>query len=258
MMISGPIVSNRLYRWRRQLFRFGAWNLLHRFWFKVHIAGWENIPADGPVIMMGNHVSALDPAIMISFYPDRDIIPLAKIEAFQQPLQRFFVDQWGAIPINRGEADLRALKSALEHLREGYVVMLYAEGHRSKSGLIQGQEGSAYLALKTNATIVPVAIWGTREALHGLVNEFKRSPVYIRFGRPFKFKNEGDRLPRESLRQMTDEAMYRIAELLPERWRGVYSDLTHATTNHLDFNISWDTVSEQVPQWAISTNWLPS
>jgi hypothetical protein len=47
--------------------------------------------------------------------------------------------------------------------------------------------------------------------------------------------------------------MYRISELLPEEWRGIYSDLGNATTDHLDFNISWDTVSERVPQWAIST-----
>jgi 1-acyl-sn-glycerol-3-phosphate acyltransferase len=257
-MISGPLVSNRLYRWRRQLFRFGAWNLFHRFWFKVHVDGWENIPADGPVIMMGNHISALDPAVIISFYPDRDIIPMAKIEAFQQPFQRFLVDQWGAIPVNRGEADLRAFKTALEYLREDYVVMLYAEGTRNKHGLIEGREGSAYLALKTNATIVPAATWGTREAAQGWVSEFKRSSVFLRFGRPFKFKNTADRLPRQSLRQMTDEAMYRIAELLPPDERGIYSNLADATTEHLDFNITWDAVSQPVPQWANSTGWIAS
>jgi 1-acyl-sn-glycerol-3-phosphate acyltransferase len=183
---------------------------------------------------------------------------MAKIEAFNQPFQRFFVNQWGAIPVNRGEADLRALKSALEHLREGYVVMLYAEGTRSKNSLLRGQEGSAYLAVKTNATVVPVATWGTREAARGWISEFKRAPVFLRFGHPFKFKTDSTRLPRESLRNMTDEAMYRIARLLPPEMRGVYSDLDNATTDHLDFNITWDAVTEQVPQWAISTGWLPT
>ncbi|HEC24011.1 MAG TPA: 1-acyl-sn-glycerol-3-phosphate acyltransferase [Chloroflexi bacterium] len=255
-MIRGPIVSDRLYQWRRQLFRFGIWNIVYRFWITLYVDGWENIPADGPVVMMGNHISALDPGIMISFYPDRDIVPLAKIEAFSQPVMRFFVGHWGAIPVHRGEPDLKALKSALEHLRQGYIVMLYAEGTRSKTGLIRGQEGSAYLALKTNATVVPVAIWGTRDFPATWIREFRRTPVYVRFGRPFRFRHEGKRLPREHFRAMTDEAMYRIAELLPEEWRGVYSDLSQATTDFLDFDITWRPVERRIPRWVISTGWV--
>jgi 1-acyl-sn-glycerol-3-phosphate acyltransferase len=246
-MFSGPIFSHRLYRWRRQLFRFGIWNLAYRFWFKLHVDGWENIPADGPVVMMGNHMSAIDPGVMISFYPDRDIVPLAKIESFETPMMRYFVRQWGAIPVNRGEADLKALKSALEHIQNGYVVMLYAEGTRSKTGLIQGQEGSAYIALKTDATIVPVAIWGTRDFPLAWTKEFRRPHIYLRFGQPFKFRHEGGKLPREHFREMTDEAMYRIAELLPPQWRGVYSDLSKASTGYLDFDITWRPVVRHLP-----------
>ena len=252
MIMPGPIVHERIYRWRRQVFRFGLWNIVYRFWIKLHVEGWENIPADGPVLLMGNHISILDPVVMISFYPDRDIVPMAKIEAFSQPMVRYFVGHWGAIPVNRGEADLKALKSALEHIRQGYVVMLYAEGTRSKTGLIRGQEGSAYLALKTGATVVPVAIWGTRDFPWTWLREFKRTPVFIRFGKPFRFRHEGDRLPREHFRAMIDEAMYRIAELLPEKWRGVYSDLSKATTNYLDFDIEWRPVMQRMPRRVLS------
>jgi 1-acyl-sn-glycerol-3-phosphate acyltransferase len=247
MLGSGPLVNENIYHWRRQIFRFGIWNFLYRFWIKLHVEGWENIPADGPVVMMGNHISNLDPVIMISFYPDRDIVPLAKIEAFEQPVLRYFVGHWGAIPVQRGEADLKALKSALEHIRQGYVVMLYAEGHRSKSGLREGQEGSAYLALKTDATVVPVAIWGTRDFPVSWVRDFRRTDVHIHFGQPFRFRSEGRRLPREHFRAMTDEAMYRVAALLPEEWRGVYSDLSQATTEHLDFDVTWERVAQRIP-----------
>ncbi len=246
---TGPLVHERIYHWRRMIFRFGIWNILYRFWIKLHVEGWENIPAEGPVVMMGNHISILDPVIMISFYPDRDIVPLAKIEAFSQPILRYFVGHWGAIPVNRGEADFKALKSALEHIRQGYVVMLYAEGTRSKRGLIRGQEGSAYIALKTNAVVVPVAIWGTRDFPATWIKEFKRTEIFIRFGQPFRFRHEGgDRLPREHFRAMTDEAMYRIAALLPPQWRGVYSDLSQATTEYLDFDITWRPVSQRLPR----------
>jgi 1-acyl-sn-glycerol-3-phosphate acyltransferase len=198
--------------------------------------------------MMGNHMSNLDPVVMISFYPDRDIVPLAKTEAFDRPILRHLVGHWGAIRVRRGEADMTALKSALEHIQHGYVVMLYAEGTRSKTGLIQGKEGSAYMALKTDSVVVPVAIWGTRDFPWTWIREFRRTSIYIRFGQPFRFRREGSGLPREHFAAMTDEAMYRIAALLPEEWRGVYSDLSQATTEHLDFDITWRPVERRIPR----------
>jgi len=245
------MANGKLYRWRREVMRFGIWNILYRFWIKMHVMGWENIPADGPVVMMGNHINVIDPVVMISFYPDRDIVPLAKLEAFELPLQRCLVRNWGAIPVNRGEADLTAFKTALEHLRAGQVVMLYAEGHRYKSGLQQGQEGSAYIALKTDALVVPVAIWGTEVFPIGWLKSLRRFHVYIRFGKPFRFKHEGGKLPRERFRPMTDEAMYRIAELLPPELRGIYSDLSQATSEHLDFDVTWQAVKQRIPPRAL-------
>lgn len=246
---SGPLVHEKIYYWRRRIFRWAIWNLLYRFWMKISVEGWENIPADGPVVMMGNHISFVDPVVMISFYPDRDIVPMAKIEAFDEPILRYFVTHWGAIPVNRGEADLKALKSSLEHIRQGYVVMLYAEGHRSRTGLQKGQEGSVYLAVKTNATVVPVAIWGSRDFPFSWWKDFRRTHINVRFGKPFRFKSEGKRLPREHFEAMTDEAMYRIAELLPPEWRGVYGDLSQATNEHLDFDVKWEPATHQIPGW---------
>lgn len=244
---TGPLVHERIYYWRRRLFRWGAWNLLYRFWLRLHVEGWENIPAEGPVVMMGNHISFLDPVVMISFYPDRDIVPLAKIEAFDAPIMRYFVSHWGAIPVQRGEVDLKALKSALEHLRQGYVVMLYAEGTRSKTGLIKGQEGSAYIALKTDALVVPVAIWGTRDFPFSWWRQFRRTDIHVSFGRPFRFRTEGGKLPRDQFGAMTDQAMVQIAKLLPPEWRGVYSDISQPA-DLLDFDVQWEPVAKKIPR----------
>jgi 1-acyl-sn-glycerol-3-phosphate acyltransferase len=242
----------KYYDWRRRVMRLGVWNALYRFWIKIRVEGWDNIPADGPVLMMGNHINVIDPVVMISFFPDRDIVPLAKLEAFGQPLIRYFVRHWGAISVNRGEADMAAFKTALEYLRSGSIVMLYAEGHRSKIGLTRGQEGSVYIALKANATVVPVAIWGTESFPVGWLKSLQRLPVHIRFGKPFRFKYEGGRLPRENFRSMTDEGMYRIAELLPPEWRGVYADLSQATTEHLDFDVVWKPAVQRIPPRALA------
>lgn len=247
-MRSVPLTGERIHGWRRQWFRVGIWNAIYRFWVKMRVEGWDNIPADGPVIMMGNHISNLDPVVMISFYPDRDIVPLAKIEAFSRPVLRYFVGHWGAIPVHRGEGDMRAIKQALDHIQQGDIVMFYAEGTRSQTGLIQGQEGSVYFALKTNATVVPVAIWGSRDFPFTWWREFRRTTVNLRFGKPFRFKHTGRKLPRDHFRDMTDEAMYRISALLPEEWRGVYGDLSQATTRFLDFGVSWRQPRHRLPR----------
>lgn len=229
--------SSKNHRWRRRIFRYGLWNVIYRFWMQMHVEGMDNVPAHGPTIIMVNHINVIDPAIMISFAPSgRDIVPLAKIEAFSQPLLRYFVGHWGAIPVHRGETDTRALKAALWHIRAGDIVLLFAEGTRNREGMQPGEEGSVYLALKTDAVVVPVALWGTRGFPYSLWRDFRTTPVHVRFGKPFRFKGDGGaRLPRQHFRQMTDEAMYRIAEMLPPKWRGVYADLSKATTDFLEF-----------------------
>ena len=228
---------NKNHRWRRKIMRFGLWNVIYRFWMQMHAEGLHNVPARGPTVMMVNHIHVIDPAIMISFAPHgRDIVPLAKTEAFELPWQRLFVGQWGAIPVQRGQGDRSALKAAISHINEGDIVLLFAEGTRNREGLQQGEEGSVFLALKTNAVVVPVGLWGTRGFPYSLWRDFRTTPVHVSFGRPFRIREIADRSSRhEVMSQITDEAMYRIAGLLPAKWRGIYSDISRATTEHIEF-----------------------
>jgi 1-acyl-sn-glycerol-3-phosphate acyltransferase len=250
--------EGKLHHWRREIFRWGILNIAFRFWLRVRIEGWSNIPAESPILMMSNHIAALDPGIVVGFHPGRDIVPIAKQEVMGQHALRYFISKWGAITINRGEADLKALKAAIEHLEAGDIVLLFAEGTRSKTGLIQGQEGSAYLALKTDAWVVPVAIWGSRGFPITLFRDFKRTEVYMRFGQPFKFVYEGKKLPREHFRAMTDEAMYQIARLLPAEWRGVYSDMSNATTRFIDRSQSWTSTTARPPRFLDQSTITPA
>jgi 1-acyl-sn-glycerol-3-phosphate acyltransferase len=240
--------KRQTYDWRRRLFRFAIYHFICRNWVKMHVAGWENVPSCGPTLLMGNHVSALDPVLMVGFYPDRDVVPMAKIESFSQPFMRLFVTQWGAIPVRRGEADLGSLKATLQHIEQGYVGMLYAEGTRSKTGMLRGREGSVYIALKADALVVPVAIWGSVGFVSHWLREFRRSQVYMHFGPPFKLRHNSHKLPREHFQAMTDEAMYRIARLLPPHMRGVYSDLSKATTEFLNFDVQWTPPRTRLPR----------
>jgi 1-acyl-sn-glycerol-3-phosphate acyltransferase len=237
--IFDDLYAPRDHRWRRVVFRWGLWNIVHRFWLNLQVDGWENIPREGPVIIMGNHISNIDPVVMISFWPGRDVVPIAKIEAFHMPFLRYFVGHWGAIPVKRGSGDMRSLKLALRHIIGGDVVMVYAEGTRSKTGLLKGESGVAYLATKTDALVVPAATWGGRDFPFTWWRSFRRTQVRTVFGPPFRFRYEGRRSPREHFQRMTDEAMYRIAALLPPGLRGVYADVADATTDFLDFDVTW-------------------
>ncbi len=94
------------------------------------------------------------------------------------------------------------------------------------------KEGVAYLASRSGAPVIPVAVEGTE----GYPSLSRRTPgAVVRLGRPFRFRTAGQRPGREDLHRMTDEAMYVLAAMLPEARRGVYSDLTKATCETLEF-----------------------
>jgi 1-acyl-sn-glycerol-3-phosphate acyltransferase len=131
--------------------------------------------------------------------------------------------------VRREEFDRRAVKQVLQVLQAGETVLVAPEGTRDEQ-LSRGKEGIAYLASHSGAPVVPVAIDGTTGFPALRFSRRWRDPgAHIRFGRPFIFLPELKRPNREQLRTMTDEAMYILAAMLPEKRRGVYSDLTKAT-----------------------------
>ena len=106
------------------------------------------------------------------------------------------------------------------------------EGTRNPT-LHQGKEGIAYLGWRTGATIVPVAVEGTRGFPTLDLRRWRQPGARVRIGRPFKFKAYDSRPDRILMRKMTDEAMYVLAGMIPEAMRGVYSDLSLATMETL-------------------------
>src|SRR3970040_144312 len=101
--------------------------------------------------------------------------------------------------------------------------------------MAQGREGIAYIAHKSGAPIIPVAIANTPgyPTLMGPWNA-KKPGAHFELGRPSRSKRSAGRLPRERLRQMTDEALYVLAAMLPEHRRGYYADLSKATRETIE------------------------
>ncbi len=208
---------------------FGIW-----LWLDVEKQGWENVPKTGPVIMMINHIAFLDPVILTGLMP-RSMVSLAKVEAYKDWLVGPLLRAFDSIPVNRGAADLNALRRVLGALESGLAVLIAPEGHRSETGgLGEAHEGIAFVAHRAQAPIVPVGISGTPAFKHNYW-KMRKTHVIYRFGQPFYLDSGGERATGEMLKQMTHEAMYQLAALLPPEQRGIYQDLDQATAKYMKF-----------------------
>lgn len=198
------------------------------------VEGLHNLPMQGSAIVMINHIAFIDPVAVLAVLP-RNVVPMAKIEVYDLPVFGYATKMWQVIPVRRGEFDREALRKALAVLASGEVVLVAPEGTRSPA-LIRAREGIAYMAHRSGSPIVPVAV----EGMEGFpaprtAKVWRGGGAEIRLGKPFRFRPLGRTPERDELRQMTDEAMYVLAGMLPEERRGYYHDLTRATCETLEF-----------------------
>jgi 1-acyl-sn-glycerol-3-phosphate acyltransferase len=196
------------------------------------VSGLENLPAQGPAILMINHIAFVDPIVVLGCLP-RNIVPMAKVEVYRYPVVGVFPRLWEVIPVHRGEMDRAALRKALEVLGAGEVILVAPEGTRSVS-LQRGKEGVAFLGYRSGAPIIPVAVEGTQGFPSPDPRRWWKPGAQIRLGRPFRYRRQVERPGREQLRRMTDEAMYLLAAMLPETRRGVYGDLGAASQDTIE------------------------
>lgn len=205
---------------------------------KVEVIGLENIPQDASAMLIGNHISVVDPILITGAIPNRFVISMAKSETLNHPVESFGLKAWGNFVVNRGEVDRTALTNAIDLLNAGQILWIAAEGTRNPNGMGEAKGGAAYIAHKANTLIVPTAICGA-QGWDKTLKSFKRVPVRIIFGRPFRFVlPEGERLSQKVRDDMMQEAMYQLAMLMPEEFafqRGFYSDIENATTKYLQF-----------------------
>ena len=195
----------------------------------------KNVPMNGPLIIISNHVNFLEAPVLYTHLLPRDITALAKVESWDNPGKRFLFNVWKIIPIRRGEADMTAYRKSLEALEQGKILVIAPEGTRSFNGQLQkGLPGSVMIAVKSGAPILPLAFYGAENFWHNF-KRFIRTPFHIRIGKPFRINLEKNGLTKENRTQVIDDCMYQLAELLPEEYRGVYADFSKKTTQYLTF-----------------------
>jgi len=217
-------------RTRPWFYYFGNWfmRLAFRLLLRVEIQGLENVPRDGALIVAISHSSFLDPLLGGAYVP-RDIVPMAKVEAFNYPVLGLIIQSYGAFPVRRGETDMSAFKTALRALQGGHAMMMAPEGHRSESGFLQrGREGAIMLSLRSGAPILPVAVWGGKVFWKNLAR-LRRTPMWFHIGPPVLPVVTGSKPTRERVAQMSDELMFCIADMMPPEMHGYYAGKTRTT-----------------------------
>lgn len=220
-------------------FRFAraAFTGLFRVLLRFHVEGAERVPREGGVLVVSNHLHNADPLLMCVAFP-RPLHYMAKKELMSVPVIGRLIRFAGAFPVDRGRADRQAIQQAGSRLEQGIAVGMFPEGTRSVSRRIERVlPGAGLIALRGNAPIVPAAIWGSERLPFNGAKQVRDHGggrgVTIRFGEPFTLepKADGKRLTSE---EAIDEAMRRVADLLPEAYRGIYGQdrATIETSRH--------------------------
>lgn len=187
----------------------------------IKVRGLQHVPKAGPCLIVGNHLSMIDPVCVLAYVP-RHVHFMTKAELSEQRPWSFLLPPGKPIMVHRGRADRQALRLAEQYLKGGDPVAIYAEGTRAKAGEAQeARAGVVYLASRANCPIVPVAISGTERIFSKRFPWYRRGRVQMTFGEPFMLSDLGE-VTRHNRDLIAQEVMARVADLLPPGYRGVY------------------------------------
>lgn len=186
----------------------------------------EKIPAEGGCVIVGNHISHVDPLTFAHLVYDHGRLPryLAKSEVFKVPVVGQILRSAGQIPVYRLTTDATAaFRAAVNAVESGECVVVYPEGTITRDpGLwpMTGRTGAARIALTTGAPVIPVAQWGAHRVLAPYAKKPKlipRQTVAMKVGDPVDLDDLRDRLPTpEVLHEATDRILDAITQLLAD------------------------------------------
>jgi len=210
----------RIIRWLFKKLSYPAF----KFTCNLTINGTENLPKGGPLIVVGNHFSFIDPAAFVRVLPypieylGGAVMPHAPVAMRILPLL------WGYYPLYRGTGSRYALKAAEAILKQGAVLSIFPEGGNWATVLRPARPGTAFIATRTEAPILPIGLDGFNDVFPALGQE-RHAQVTVNIGKPFgPLRLEKDRDHRQQLDEIGHEIMRHIAELIPPEKRGHYSN----------------------------------
>jgi 1-acyl-sn-glycerol-3-phosphate acyltransferase len=210
-------------KFTRFLIRF-----LLRLLTRIEVRGKENIPLTGNFIIAANHIGLVDAFLPFYIINNTNLVLLVGEKWEKLGIMRWLGRGLNFLFVDRFNPDLKAIRKVIARMKQGEILVITPEGTRSKVGyLIEGKPGVSYLAAKMGYPLVSVGISGTFDKVFfGQLKRLHRPHIIVSIGPAFNLPP----LPNEAqdrdktLKTDTDEIMCRIAALLPQEQRGVYSD----------------------------------
>ncbi|MPY99484.1 MAG: 1-acyl-sn-glycerol-3-phosphate acyltransferase [Actinophytocola sp.] len=182
--------------------------------FDITVRGKERVPRTGPVVVVANHMSMVEPQLLFGLLPRR-VVFLVKKEMYRGPVGKG-LELIGQLPVQRGEPHRTPLLHAVRLLRAGGLVALFPEGTRGTGDVTAAQQGAAWMVRASGALVQPVAVRGTRRP-EGSRKRF-RPNVDVYFGEPFALDVARGRT---GLVEATEQLRVRLADTVAEldAWR---------------------------------------
>jgi 1-acyl-sn-glycerol-3-phosphate acyltransferase len=203
---------------------------------KVELDPGYKVPEIGPVIIAANHISFLEVPLMYILMKPRKVTALVKAESWKSPFSRILLGNlWKGIPINRESTDMNAFRQAERALGADFFLGIAPEGTRSGDGrLRKGRSGIVTIAARLNIPILPLVHYGVEEFRNN-IRKLKRTRITFKTGKMFKINTGGKAITNSIRGEMIKEIMYQLAQQLPEKYRGEYSDLSKKTEKYITY-----------------------
>jgi 1-acyl-sn-glycerol-3-phosphate acyltransferase len=186
-------------------YQFFQWlpQVLWRAYGELSVEGRENVPASGPLLVISNHQSNLDPILIQATCP-RVIYAMAKSTQFSVPFVTPLMKRLHAYPVRRYQTDPQAVRLTLRHLQRGRAVGIYIEGERSWDGRLQAAKpGTTRIALKAGVPVIPCTISGSYDAWPRWDRRIRPGLITVRFGPALHFPKLDRRAEREAALPVT-------------------------------------------------------
>lgn len=192
----------------------------------------KEIPETGPLLVLFNHINFLEAPLIRTRLIPREVYALTKQETWDNPIFRILAENWGGIPIDRANPAISSMRNAEKILKENKILFVAPEGTRSGDGKMQkGNPGIASLALRTKSTILPLAHYGGEDFWRNL-KRLRRTKITFKTGNLIKLAPPSP-VTKQAKLDITEQLMYELASLLPEKYRGSYSEPRTFDTDYL-------------------------
>lgn len=231
-MIS-PMTSKIIGCLPRGVLRFVAKTILNGYikkYANINITGYENIKdLDKPILFVCNHLSNSDALIIDKILKNQDITFVAGVKLNSNELTKLGMEITKTVCIKPNSADKQAISNIIKTLKAGNNMLIFPEGTRSRTGqLMEPKKGVILIKKLSKATLVPLGLSGTEKLLpindkNMALESFQNADVTLNIGKPLELpKKVKEETKHEYEKRCIDLIMYKIADLLPEEYRGVY------------------------------------